>query len=60
MMAIISVSTTLCMEAKRKSLELIIVTNSVPSGRFFSIRSICVVISLLTAVALEPAVWNII
>ena len=60
MMAIISVSTTLCMEAKRKSFELIMVTNSVPSGRFFSIRSIWAVISLLTAVALEPAVWKII
>jgi len=58
-MAITSVSTTLCMEAKRKSLELIIVTNSVPSGRLFLISSICAVICLLTAVALEPAVWNI-
>ena len=49
-MAMTSVSTTLCMEAKRKSLELIIVTNSVPSGRLFLISSICTVICLLTAV----------
>ena len=38
------------------SLELIIVTNSVPSGRLFSICFIWAVISLFTAVALEPAV----
>ena len=56
--AIISVSTTLWIEAKRKSFELIIVTNSVPSGRLFSICFIWAVISLFTAVALEPAVWN--
>ena len=51
-----AVSTTLCMEANRKSFELIIVTNSVPSGKLFSICSIWAVICLLTAVALEPAV----
>ncbi len=56
-MAIISVSTTLCMEAK--SFELIMVTNSVPaSGRFFLHPLYLLTVISLTAVALEP--WKII
>ena len=58
-MAMIKVSTTLWMEAKRKSLELIIVTNSVPFGRSSLMRSNSFESSALTAVAFEPATWKI-
>ena len=55
--ASIKVSTTLSIEAKRKSLELIILTNSTPLGRSFSISFISSDIDLFTSVALVPGVW---
>ena len=57
-MAIINVSTTLWIDANKKSFELIMVTNSTPSGSVFAISAISAEICSLTAVALEPAVWN--
>ncbi len=57
MIATINVSTTLYIEAKRKSLELIIVMNSVPVGNSSFIFSNSAAIRSFTSVALEPATW---
>lgn len=57
-MAMTNVSTTLWMEAKRKSFVLIIYTNSGPAGRFFDFSSILAVMAALTSVALLPATWK--
>ena len=50
MIAIISVSTTLCIEAKRKSSDVSISLNSKPAGNVFEISAITLLISALTAV----------
>ncbi len=59
MMAMISVSTTLCIAAKRKSSLVCMVTNSSPAGIFcFSCSHSCVM-RAFTSVALAPGDWNI-
>ena len=45
-------------EAKRKSLTLIIVSSSTSSGRSFLASSRNASISPTTSVAFEPATWN--
>ena len=58
MMAITNVSTTSWIEANKKSLELIIVMNSRPSGSSSLISDNNLEISAFTSVAFEPATWN--
>ena len=58
MMATINVSTTSWIEANKKSLELIIVMNSRPSGSSSLISDNNLEISAFTSVAFEPATWN--
>ena len=60
MIAIISVSTTLSIAAKRKSSDVIIVTNSSPAGIVFSMSSQTFVMRAFTSVALAPGDWKII
>ena len=57
MIATMRVSTTLCIEAKRKSSDVSISLNSKPAGNVFEISAITLLISALTAVALAPGDW---
>ena len=57
MMAMISVSITLCMEACRKSSEVSNCLNSNPAGKLFESFSSTWLISALTWVALAPGAW---
>ena len=59
MMAIIRVSTTLWMAAKRKSSEVIMVMNSSPAGIDGNISSHIFVMRAFTSVALAPGDWKI-
>ena len=59
MMAIISVSTTLWMAAKRKSSEVIMVMNSRPAGIVGNMSSHIFVMRAFTSVALAPGDWKI-
>ena len=59
MMAMISVSTTLWMAAKRKSSAFCKVTNSSPSGIVAFISSHIWSMRWFTSVALEPGDWKI-
>ena len=56
-MAMMSVSITSRMEAKRKSLVLSKVTNLMSLGSVFSISASSLSISRFIFVALEPAIW---
>ena len=58
MMAMTKVLTTSWMEANKKSLELIMVMNSVPSGRSSDNSPSSSEMRAFTSVALEPATWN--
>ncbi len=60
MMAIIKVSATSWIDAKRKLLELCISMNSQPLGRAFDISSSLAEMFLFTSVALAPATWKVI
>ena len=60
MMAMMSVSTTLWMAAKRKSSLVIIVMNSRPAGMIAFTSSHIFVMRAFTSVALAPGDWKII
>ena len=58
MMAMMSVSTTLWMAAKRKSSEVCIVTNSRPAGIVAFMSSHILLMRAFTSVALASGAWN--